>query len=221
MASQLALPLATEPALGREDFIVGPANAEAVAFIDAWPDWPMPVAVLHGPAGSGKTHLACVWRARAAAEMISADELSNASIDRSKPLVIENVDSSAATPSRDAALFALLEGASRENPVLLTGHEPPAMWPVTLPDLSSRFSAALSFPLWAPDEALLSALAQKLFTDRQLNVPDSVIQRMILSLERSPAALREFVALADSKALAEGRAVTLALVRELLAARAS
>jgi hypothetical protein len=40
------------------------------------------------------------------------------------------------------------------------------------------------------------------------------------ALERSPAAVREFVARADAKALAEGRSINSALVRELLAASA-
>ena len=39
---------------------------------------------------------------------------------------------------------------------------------------------------------------------------------MILSLERTPAAIRAFVAAADAKALAEGRPVNLSLVRELI-----
>jgi hypothetical protein len=41
------------------------------------------------------------------------------------------------------------------------------------------------------------------------------------SLERSPAAVREFVAHADAKALAQGRSINSALVRELLAERSS
>jgi hypothetical protein len=40
---------------------------------------------------------------------------------------------------------------------------------------------------------------------------------MIVSLERSPSAIRDFVARADARALAEKRAVTTALIRELLA----
>ncbi len=214
MAAQLVLPLESKAALGRGDFIAAPGNEAALAFIDSWPDWPVTAAVLHGPPGSGKTHLVSVWRERAGAQIISANALEQ--IDRAKPLVIEDVDSSAANNTRDSILFALIEGASRERPVLLTGHEPPAAWVVTLPDLASRFAAILSFALWAPDESLLAALAQKLFADRQLIVPEQVISRMILSLERTPAAIRAFVAAADAKALAEGRPVNLALVRELI-----
>lgn len=217
MSAQLVLPLASKASLSRDDFIAAPCNEEALAFIDSWPDWPVPVAALYGAAGSGKTHLVSAWRERSGAEIFSAGSLQD--MDRAKPIAIENVDSTEASHARDALLFALIEGAARTRPVLLTGIEPPSAWATVLPDLASRFSAMLAFPLWAPDEGLLAALARKLFTDRQLNVPEPVIGRMVLSLERSPAAIREFVAKADAKALAEGRPINLPLVREMLAAR--
>lgn len=215
MASQLILPLGPRSKLTRADFVTAPGNARAVAFIDAWPSWPAPAAVLYGPPGSGKSHLVAVWQARAGACVLSAADLEG--LDRAvlsgQPLAVEDVDAVPAGEARDRALFALIEGA---GPVLFTGREPPAAWPVVLPDLASRFSALLAFPLWAPDDALLAALAAKLFKDRQLAVPEAVIQRMIRFLERSPAAIRDFVARADEKALSEGRPVNLALVRELL-----
>ena len=124
MASQLALPLESKAALGRGDFIAAPGNEAALAFIDSWPDWPVPAAVLYGPPGSGKTHLVSVWRERAGAQIFSASALEH--IDRAKPLIVEDVDSSVANNARNSILFALIEGASRERPVLLTGHEPPA-----------------------------------------------------------------------------------------------
>jgi chromosomal replication initiation ATPase DnaA len=57
----------------------------------------------------------------------------------------------------------------------------------------------------------------KLFADRQLVVPQAAIARMLQTLERSPAAIRQFVEQADAKALAEGRPVNAALIRDLLA----
>jgi chromosomal replication initiation ATPase DnaA len=204
----------TDPAFGREDFIVSPANAEAVAFVDAYPNWSAPMASLYGPSGSGKTHLARVWAARAHAHILNASEIDNtmAASLPSGALVVEDVD--AAPPAnRDAALFALTE---RGTALLLTGREPPPRWPVQLPDLASRFRALLSFPLWAPDDGMLAVLAQKLFFDRQLRVPDQVIDRMIESLERSPEAIRDFVAKLDATALAEKRRITVALLREML-----
>ena len=195
------------------------ASAPALAFIDSWPHWPVAVAALHGPSGSGKSHLAAIWQARSSAQIVSAKELSGSSFirDAALPLIVEDVDSAHVNPARDAALFSLLEHAQPDVPVLLTGHEPPPAWKTSLPDLASRFSALLAFLLWAPDDELLAAIARKLFNDRQLAVPDAVIERMVKSLERSPAAMRDFVAQADERALAEGRAINLALVRDMLA----
>ena len=206
-------------AFTREDFVSSLASAPALAFIDSWPHWPVAVAALHGPPGSGKSHLAAIWQARSNAQTVPARELSGSlfSRDPALPLIVEDVDSAHVSPARDAALFSLLEHAQPHVPVLLTGHEPPSAWKTSLPDLASRFSALLAFPLWAPDDELLAAIARKLFNDRQLTVPDAVIERMVKSLERSPAAIRDFVAQADERALAEGRPINLALVRDMLA----
>ena len=69
MPGQLVFPFGVEPALGREDFILAPCNEQAVQFIRRWPDWPMPTAALYGPAHSGKTHLAAIWRKMADADI--------------------------------------------------------------------------------------------------------------------------------------------------------
>lgn len=215
--AQLALPLETLPALGREDFIVTPANREAVAFIDAYPDWASSAVALYGPGGSGKSHLVSAWAKKTNANVVGAAALDQRILnDGNAPLAVENVDTGAGDAARDAILFALFE---RGRPLLLTGREPPSQWPATMPDLISRYRAMVSFPLWVPDETLLRAMARKLFDDRQLTVPDAVIDYLIRSIERSPAAIRDAVTRADAKALAEKRPVTVALVREILAER--
>jgi len=216
LPSQLVLPLASQPSLGRADFLVGPGNAQAVAFIDSWPHWPVSVAVLHGPTGCGKTHLVSVWQSVSGARAIPAAELALLPPGKG-PLAIENVDAVPAREARDARLFELIEGASPDAPVLLTGVEVPSAWPTVIPDLASRFSAALSLPLWQPDDEFLAGLARKLLDDRQVSVPPPVVLRIVQSLERTPGAIREFIAKADSRALSEARPISLSLVRELIA----
>jgi chromosomal replication initiation ATPase DnaA len=206
--TQLVLPLETRSASGRADFIVAPGNQQAVAFIDSWPNWSAPAAALYGPPASGKSHLAAVWAERAGAAILNADALEGVIPDG--PLVVENIGARLA----EAPLFALLE---RGAPLLLTAQTPPAAWPAVLPDLKSRANALLAFALWAPDDALLTGLALKLFADRQVQVPEVVVARMILNLERSPAAIRDFVARADAAALAAKRPITLSLIKDLLA----
>lgn len=215
MAEQIPLPLPATPRLGRADFIVSPGNAAAVTLIDRWPDWPVLAAAIFGPSGAGKSHLAGVWAERSGAAVVPAGALSHECLTVTMPLVIEDVDKAPLGHERESVLFALLE---RGQSLVLTAHQPPSAWPHEIPDLTSRFAALLTFPLWEPDDALLEGLAKKLFADRQLKVPDGVIAQMIRALERSPGAVRDFVARADELALAQKRAVTLALIRDLLAA---
>jgi len=207
--TQLVLPLEVRSASGRDDFIVAPGNSQAVAFLDSWPAWPAPAAALYGPPASGKSHLAAVWAEKANAKIISAASL-NAGVPDGA-LVVEDVAQGVA----EAPLFVLLE---RSAPLLITSQAPPAEWQVVLPDLVSRARALLAFPLWAPDDALLMGLAVKLFADRQLQVPENVVLHMVRSLERSPAAVRDFVARADAAALAQQRPINLSLIKDLLAA---
>ena len=63
---QLPLDLGFMPAQGRDDFIISDCNKLAAEWIDRWPDWPgqFPVLNIVGPAASGKSHLAAIWRAR-------------------------------------------------------------------------------------------------------------------------------------------------------------
>jgi chromosomal replication initiation ATPase DnaA len=205
--TQLVLPLETRHASGRADFIVVPGNERAVAFIDSYPHWSAPAAALYGPPASGKSHLAAVWAQMSGAAIVEAASLNNLP---DGPLVVENVGPGVP----EAPLFALLE---RGAPLLLTAQTPPAEWPFALPDLASRSRALLAFALWAPDDALLMGLAVKLFADRQLTVPEAVVAQMIGRLERSPGAIRDFVARADALALAEKRPVNSSLIRDLLA----
>jgi len=209
--TQLVLPLEIRSAQGRADFIVAPANQQAVAFLDSYPHWPAPAVALFGPAASGKSHLAAVWADKAGATVLDAAQLESGI--PAGPLVVENVTVGVA----EAPLFALLE---RGTPLLLTAQLPPADWPekfaLSLPDLVSRVRALLAFALWAPDDALLMGLAVKLFADRQLQVPENVVAHMIRSLERSPAAIRDFVAHADAVALAEKRPINISLIKDLL-----
>src|SRR4051794_29920299 len=136
---QLALDLPYRPALGREDFLVGHANAEAVAFIDRWPHWPSRVLALTGPPGSGKSHLAEVWRERAGARLITCTDLSLARIPASigeGALVIEDAPGERLD---ERALFHLLNLAREEGVfVVLTARLAPRAWAVELPDLVSR-----------------------------------------------------------------------------------
>ena len=213
MPGQLVFPFGVRPVRARENFVVAPCNEQAFRFIERWPDWPVRIAAIYGPAGCGKTHLAYLWSAASGAAFVAAADLV-AEPPSANALVIEDMDAAAASAARDNVLMALFE--QPERMLLLTGRAQPAEWPVAVDDLRSRFDSLLAFPMWAPDETLLSRLIRKHFADRQLEVPDAVVKRILTHVERTPEAVADFVARIDHKALSEKRAVTERLVLDVL-----
>ncbi|WP_372000100.1 DnaA/Hda family protein [Tistrella mobilis] len=220
--AQLPLDLALRPALGREDFLVAPSNAEAVAWLDRWPDWPGPALAIHGPAGCGKTHLARVWQAMSGAvevspERLAADAAPAELSGGARAVLVEDVGEAIAAGADEAALFHLYNHlAAAGGTLLLTGAEPPARWALALPDLASRLRAAPAVRVGPPDDALLSAVLVKLFADRQLRVSGEVVRWLTLHMERSFDAARRLVDQLDAVALAERRGITVALARGVL-----
>jgi len=213
--SQLTLGLPHRPALGREDFLVVPSNADAVAWLDRWPDWPATALALHGPAGSGKSHLAQVWRRRTGAAE-AGDSFDPPTLAASGAVVLDLADRAGPRDERSLLhLYNLL--TERRGHLLLVGREPPARWPVSLPDLSSRLATAPAVALLPPDDQLREAVMVKLFADRQLRVDAEVVSYLLQRLDRSFAAIGSIVAALDETALAERRPITVPLARAVLA----
>jgi len=216
-ARQLPLDLRHEPSFAREDFLSGPANAEALRAIEAWPDWPGRMLLLVGPAGSGKSHLGAIWARRAGAAIAEAAALSDArpaDLAHSKAILIENADRLGAA---EANLFHLINLAREsEACVLLTARSAPDDWGLTKPDLHSRLRLAPVVALGEPDEQLARAVLFKLFSDRQLAVEPAVIAYIALRIERSLGAARAIVEALDREALARGKAVTRAMAALVL-----
>ena len=208
------------PALGREDFLVAPCNEAAVAWLDRWPDWPGPALVIHGPSGSGKSHLAEVWRRRSGAEVVDAASLAHAAPgggQAAAALVLDGLGGLGGPIDERALLHTYNSVAERGGHLLLTALAPPARWPLALPDLVSRLRVAPSVALGLPDDALLAALMLKLFADRQIAVAPEVPAYVVPRIERTFEAAASLVERLDRAALAEGRPVTVPLVRAVLA----
>jgi chromosomal replication initiation ATPase DnaA len=214
--SQLALPLPHRPAFGRADFLVSDGNAAALQWLERWPQWPMPALALYGPAGSGKSHLAQLWRVRSGGLVIGGEELVRFQPDDLARHRAVALDGAAAAPER--ALLHLYNciveaGAS----LLLVAREAPASWPVALPDLASRLRALPAVGIAPPDDALLAAVLVKHFADRQVRVAPGVIGFLLRRIERSFAAAGLLAERLDRLALGAGRPITIALARRLLA----
>jgi chromosomal replication initiation ATPase DnaA len=198
-ANQIPLSFPITPAMAREDFLVSDSNREALAWIDRWPYWNAPALYIYGPAGSGKTHLASIWRT------ISAGT------------VIEDFENLAGDRPQEEILFHLYNRI-RQVPgsLLITGTLPLPLIKFALPDLASRLRSSPQVAIGLPDEHLLRALLVKLFSDRQMRIDTGVIEYCIPRMDRSFAAARDLVAKLDHLSLREKRPVTAAMVRGVL-----
>lgn len=193
LAPEPALPLAWPVDLSPDRLAITEANRAAAAWLAAPGLWPVPVTLVVGPAGSGKTHLARWFAAH----------------NRAK--VIEN-----AQGEDPESLFHAWNAASRETPLLLTSPLAPRDWGHSLPDLASRLAATPLVRLGEPDDELLAAVLAKLFAERGIKVGDDLIRWLVVRIERSLVAAQAAVDALDAAALARRRAITIPLAREVV-----
>jgi chromosomal replication initiation ATPase DnaA len=227
---QLVFDLPHRTALGREDFYISATNAQALAALDAWRDWPGGKMVLVGPPAAGKTHLAHVW-ASTTGSYAADSNASNATLHQASTLasadiaalggqpavVVEDCEALPSHPGAQEALFHLHNMlAAKGSTLLMTAACAPRDWGLTLADLQSRVQAASVTRLEAPDDALLSAVLIKLFSDRQITVSPALIAYLLPRMERSFAAARALVARLDAEALARGTGVSRVLAASVL-----
>jgi chromosomal replication initiation ATPase DnaA len=218
---QIPLDLGFRQAFGRGDFHIGSSNKDAVGWIDKWPDWPAPVFILHGPAASGKSHLAAVWRNTSAAIFIKPEQLVSQSAEELYGLgdafVIDGLDPWLGERKAEETLFHLYNMLKEQGgSLMVTMRMAASRADFIIPDLASRFRAAPSASIHPPDDFLLGSVMIKLLSDRQLTATQDVIAYLIPRMERSFAAARDIVDYADRLALAEKKPISVPLMRKVL-----
>ena len=214
---QLPLDFTHDPGRSRDDLIVSDRLSAAISIVDRWPDWPSPVVILAGPAGSGKSHLANIWAEKTGARAVALDGGDPAILEAAEngPLYAEDVDRDGFD---ETTLFHVINAVrTHGTALLLTTRIWPAAWNITLPDLASRLKAATIVEIGEPDDALLALVLVKLFADRQVSVDDRVISFLVARMERSLDAARTLVERIDRLALARGTRISRALAAEALA----
>lgn len=194
---QIALPLDwSAGGVNAVPLLTGPSNAEAVRFVQDFAHWPLPVAVLTGPAQSGRSLIGRLFARASGGQVIDGAER-----------------------AAEESLFHDWNRAQDTGaPLLLIAELPPSAWGIALPDLASRLAAVPVVRIHEPDDALAGALIDALFASRGIIVAPDVAGYIVPRMERSYAALHRIVAALDTASLAQGRRIGVRLARETLLA---
>lgn len=204
--SQIALPLAARGSAEARRIVVGQANAAVIDALQAPARWPFHVAVLTGPARSGKSLLARWAQSQHAQGQL--DVIDDA----------EKLD--------ETALFhrwnAVQQGGSREGAaLLLIANADPAGgggWHIALPDLASRIGGSLQLEIRPPDDELAAALIHAHAEQRGLSLPDGAAEYLVPRTQRSFAAIEALVAAIDRISLERQAPATMSVWRAALEA---
>jgi|SRR5581483_6680571 len=229
-ARQLPLSLRW-PSHQRLDTFVAGANAHTLEAVRALSDasdesW----LYLHGPRGSGKTHLligACRlvlesgrnarYLPLASLEESRAEAIASFGAERGELLAIDDVPAIAGEANAERALFDLYNRAREARATLLfAASAPPHQLGLQLPDLVSRLSACTQYALQPLDEVGRREVLRMRAQQRGLEIDDAVLDWLFARQPRDLAALMELFERLDHAALAAQRRITIPFLREML-----
>lgn len=221
---QLPLALRAAPAAGLSDFVGG---AEVVRLLRAVAlseraDW----VYLHGPAGSGRSHLLLATLAQARQSEREVVYLPLSRMRMSEPLdavpgsalvAVDDLDAAAGNASIERALFALHNRCFDEGgQMLYAGLEAPADLAIDLPDLRSRLQQCSRFALQPLEESERRVLLRDRAQRRGLELDEAVLDYLFRRYPRDLAALLALLERLDRESLAAQRRITVPFLRGLL-----
>jgi DnaA-homolog protein len=220
--TQLTLPIFPAPQPSFDNFIAGTdviANAGALQHLRSLVMPSAPV-YLWGPPGSGKTHLLKSLAARCAAAgqvvdwVDAADALPWALSHNGALCVIDGCDTLDAA-AQHAAFALFVEAATHGVQMAAAGRLPPVDLPLR-DDLRTRLGWGPVFALQALSDTDTRAALRWEAKQRATDLPDEVLDHLLLHFPRDLSHLMQIVMRLDQYALSRVRRLTVPLLREML-----
>lgn len=211
-------------------FVPG-TNHEALRAVHAWSSRSgARIVHLRGAVASGKSHLLHAAIVAAAGSGVRAmyvplRELFPAGVqllddlDSIDMLALDDIDVCAGHREWERRLFNLYNAVHGSDRWLLWSARTEAAF--ALPDLTSRVKASLVYQLHELSDAEKAAVLRSRARQRGLEMPEAVVEFIMLRERRDMSTLVAVLDELDAVALAQGRALTVPFVREVLARRNS
>ncbi len=218
---QLPFDLGYRQAYEREDFWVSSSNRDAVALLDTWPKWSSHTLIVLGAKASGKTHLLQVWKQEANAVELSVADLAEINLVKTlyntRCIAIDDAYKAIGNEDQEKVLLHIYNALKDKGGNMVLCFESPVKdYDFIVPDLKSRLMSLSVAAITPPDEELMAVMLTKMFSDRQIFVPQEVVQFILPRIERSFSVMRDLVEAIDHKALVQKKSVTIPLVKELI-----
>ncbi len=216
--SQLTLDLGPEPDQRFERFVAGP-NAALLTHLQALQPGDAPT-LISGAVGSGKSHLlaslAQAWRSRGA--VVQAFDSSTRppwELSGQARLVLLDDVQALDTEQQRAAFAAFIEAVGQGAVVVAASRVPAVDLPLR-DDLRTRLAWGPSFALAPLNEAGLRQLLLQEGLHRGLQLPEELIDYLLLRFARDSGFLVPLLTRLDDYALRTKRAPTVPLLRQML-----
>ena len=222
--SQLSFNLDFRPAYGREDFFVGASNQMAIDTIDKWPDWGItPFLIVFGPEGSGKKHVASVWKANPEAKVFDAKTFPDADLHKilmeTPNIIIHQLHLILGDREAEEKLFHIYNryiGLDEKRTVLMTSRSAPSQLETVIPDLASRLKGSMAVRIDNPDDILLTQVLGKQLHDKGFQPTEDLLNYAIKLMERSWSSPKRLSDLLSKMSLDEQKGLTKKMIREAI-----
>jgi DnaA-homolog protein len=220
--TQMTLPIFPAPQPSFDNFITGTDLINNAGALQHLRDLTLPSAPVYlwGPSGSGKTHLLKSLAARCTAQGLgvswfdAADTLPWALPPDHALCVIDGCDALDAA-AQHAAFALFVEATTHGVQVAAAGLLPPVDLPLR-DDLRTRLGWGPVFALQALSDTDTRAALRWEAKQRATDLPDEVLDHLLLHFPRDLSHLMQVVARLDQYALAKVRRLTVPLLREML-----
>lgn len=186
-----------------------------------------PAIFLHGPAGSGRSHLlqaACQALPAGEAVYLPLDQLHSMEpdhvldgVEALARVCLDNIHCVAGAPDWEQALFHFSNRArDRGCRLLISADAAPRQLQVSLPDLVSRLSWGVVFQLPAPNDAGKLDILRFRAERRGISLEDDAARYILSRAPRSMAALMEVLEQLDQDSMAMQRPLTIPFIKARL-----
>ena len=220
---QLALPLEFIKLNTKKNFLINRSNELAVSLINELKDienfkkkYSYPILYIHGPEGSGKTHLGFIFKEIMNAKFIKhlkKDHLF--SVKKGKSYILDNFDLKTKN-NQEILMHFFNESYSGSGSILILSKTPPGEMECTLPDLNSRVKSFLSAKISLPDDQVLYSILVKELDQRKLNFPDNFCFYILKRITRDYKSVVKLVEELDRFSLESKKKLKLSDVKKVI-----